>query len=48
MWIYKLKAGTNYLQAHELASFPCKLNTIRRRVKNVVTSKGIQVWVECE
>jgi len=31
-----------------LASFPCKLNTFRKRVKNVVTSKGIQVVVECK
>jgi hypothetical protein len=29
------------------ASFPCKLNTFRKRVKNVVTSKGIQVGFEC-
>jgi len=29
-----------------LASFPCKLNTFRKRVKNVVTRKGIQVGVE--
>ena len=31
-----------------LASFPCKLNTFRKRVKNVVTSKGIQVEIECK
>jgi hypothetical protein len=31
-----------------LASFPCKLNTFRKKVKNVVTSKGIQVGVECK
>ena len=30
------------------ASFPCKLNTFRKRVKNVVTSKGIEVGVECK
>jgi len=29
-------------------SFPCKLNTFRKRVKNVVTSKGIQVGTECK
>jgi len=35
-------------RAQELASFPCKLNTFRKRVKNVVTSKGIQVGTECK
>jgi len=30
----------NQLPASLLASFPCKLNTFRKRVKNVVTSKG--------
>jgi len=32
----------------KIASFPCKLNTFRKRVKNVVTSKGIQVGSECK
>jgi len=27
-------------------SFPCKLNMFRKRVKNVVTSKGIQVGID--
>jgi hypothetical protein len=36
------------LLASLLASFPCKLNTFRNRVKNVVTSKGIEVWIECK
>ena len=31
-----------------LASFPCKLNTFRKRVKDVVTSKEIQVGTECK
>jgi hypothetical protein len=31
-----------------LASFPCKMNTFRERVTNVVTSKGIKVGTECE
>jgi len=31
-----------------LASFSCKLNTFRQRVKNVVTSKGIQTGIECK
>jgi hypothetical protein len=30
------------------ASSPCKLNTFGKRVKNVVTSKGIQVGIECK
>jgi len=33
----------NQLPAGLLASFPCKLNTLRKRVKNVVTDKGIEV-----
>ena len=36
------------LPAGLLASFPCKLNTFRKRVKNAVTSKGIQVGIECK
>ena len=39
IWI-KLPAGL-------LASFPCKLNTFRKMVKNVVTRKRIQVEIEC-
>ena len=38
----------NQLAAGLLASFRCKLNTFRERVKNVVTSKGLQVGVECK
>jgi hypothetical protein len=34
--------------AGSLASFPCKLNTFTKRVKNVVTGKGIQVGIECK
>ena len=37
----------NQLPASLLASLPCKLNTFRKRVKNVVTSKGIEVGIEC-
>ena len=33
----------NQLPADLLASFLCKLNTIRKWVKNVVRSKGLQV-----
>jgi len=36
----------NQLPASLLAPFPCKLNTFRKRVKNVVTSRGIQVGTE--
>jgi len=35
----------NQLPVSLLASFPCKPNTFRKRVKNVVTSKGIQVGI---
>ena len=38
----------NLLPAGLLASFPCKLNTFRKRVKNVVTRKGLQVGIECK
>jgi len=38
----------NQIPAGLLASSPCKLNTFRKRVKNVVTSKGIQVGIECK
>jgi hypothetical protein len=31
-----------------LASFPCKLKAFRRRVKNVVTGKEIEVGIECK
>jgi len=36
------------LPAGLVASFPCKLNTFRKSVKDVVTSKGIQVGNECK
>jgi hypothetical protein len=35
----------NQLPAGLLTSFHCKLNTFRKRVRNVVTSKGLQVSV---
>jgi hypothetical protein len=38
----------NQLLASLLAAFPCKLNTFRERVKNVVTGKGIEVGIECK
>ena len=38
----------NQLPADLLVSFACKLNTFRKRVKNVVTGKGIEVGTECE
>jgi hypothetical protein len=38
----------NQLTAGLLASFPCKLNTFRKRVKNLVKRNGIQVGVECK
>ena len=38
----------NQLPAGLLVSFPCKLNTFRKRVKNVVKNKGIQVGNECK
>jgi len=38
----------NQLPAGLLASFHCKLNTFRKRVKNVVTGKGSEVGIECK
>jgi hypothetical protein len=38
----------NQLPPSLLASFPCKLNTFRKRVRNVVTRKGFQVGLECK
>ena len=38
----------NKLPASLLSSFSCKLNTSRKRVKNVVTIKGIGVGIECK
>jgi hypothetical protein len=38
----------NQIPAGLLASFPCKLNTFRKRVKNVVISKGTEVGIECK
>ena len=38
----------NQLPASLIASFPSKLNNFRKRVKNVVTSKGIKVGIECK
>jgi hypothetical protein len=38
----------NQLPANLLASFSCKLNTFRKRVKNVVTRKGIGEGIECK
>ena len=37
---YHLYVGYLQLPAGLLASFPCKLNTFRKRVKNAVTDKG--------
>jgi hypothetical protein len=34
------------LSSHQI--FYTDFNTFRKRVKNVVTSKGIEVWIECK
>jgi arginine decarboxylase-like protein len=47
-WATAMTSRQNQLPASLLASYPCKLNTFRRMVKNVVTSKGIEVGVECK
>ena len=38
----------NQLTGGLLASFPFKIHTFRKRVKNVATSKGIQVGIVCK
>jgi hypothetical protein len=38
----------NLLLAGLLASFPCQLHTFRKRVKKIVTSKGIEEGIECK
>jgi hypothetical protein len=38
----------NQLPAGLLASFPCKINTFRKRIKNAITNKGIQEGFECK
>ena len=47
-FVNKTIKSRNQLPAGLLAPFPSKLNTFRKRVKNVVTSKGIQVGDECK
>jgi hypothetical protein len=37
-----------YVKISLPASFPCTLNMFRKRVKNVVTSMGIEVGIECK
>jgi len=47
-FVNKTIKSWNQLPAGLVASFPCKLNTSRKRVRNVVTSKGIQVGFKCK
>jgi len=45
-FLNKTIKSRNQLHVGLLESFPCKLNTFRKRVKNIVTSRGIQVGIE--
>ena len=47
-FVKRIIKSWNQLLAVLLASFPCKLNTCRKRVKNVVTNKGFQVGIKCK
>jgi hypothetical protein len=47
-WFIIVPVPHKGLTADLLASFPCKINTFRKRVKNVATSRGIVVGNECE
>jgi hypothetical protein len=46
--IYAVAWKCNQLPAGLLPSLPCKLHMFKKRVKNVVTGKGIQVGIECK
>jgi hypothetical protein len=48
MLVNRIIKSWNQLPAGLLASFPCKINMFRKRVKKVVTSRGIQVGIECK
>jgi hypothetical protein len=37
-----------YVKISLLPSFPCTLHMFRKMVKNVVTSKGVQLGIECK
>jgi len=47
-YVNRIFKSSNQLPASLPASLPCKLNTFRKRVRNVVTSKEIQVGTECK
>jgi len=47
-WAPAMRSRQNQLPAGLLASLPHKQNTFRKRVKNVVTSKGTGVGIECK
>jgi hypothetical protein len=47
-FINRTTKSWNQLPAGLLASFPCKLNTFRKRVKNVVAGQKNQVRVVCK
>ena len=38
----------NRLPAGVLATFPCKLNTFRKRIRNPVACRGMKVGNECD
>jgi len=46
--MYVVTWKCNQLPAGFLASFSFKLHTFRKKVKNAVTIKGIQVGVACK
>jgi len=48
VFVNRIIKSRNQLPTSLLASFPSKLNRFRKEVKNVVTSKGIQVGTECK
>ena len=47
-YLIKYWRGLKIVRTVLLVSFPCKLNTFRKRLKNVVTSKRLQVGIQCK
>jgi len=48
MLVNRNNKSWNQLSASLLKSFPCKINTFRKRVKTVITSRGIEGGIECK
>jgi hypothetical protein len=47
-FVHRTSKSWNQLPAGLLDSFPYTIDSFRKRVKNVVTSKGIDMEIECK